>query len=79
MCRTIAKRYGMLLGRAHAQALTADRIGVEVIAPLLAGREPAFADEIAALAAADAAQVIADHALMKDRDLAALLDLGGTR
>jgi hypothetical protein len=78
--RVIAKRYGTLLGRAHAQALTADRIrGVDVIAPLLAGREAAFADEIAVLAAADAAQVIADHALMKDRDLARLLDLNGAR
>lgn len=76
--REIAKRYGALLGRAHAQALTADRVrGVTVIAPLLAGRETALADEIAAYAAADAAQVIADHALMKDRDLAALLDLEG--
>ena len=78
--RVIAKRYGMLLGRAHAQALTADRLrGVTVIAPLLAGRETELADEIATLAAADAAQVIADHALMKDRDLASLLDLGASR
>lgn len=78
--RAIAKRYGALLGRAHAQALTADRVlGATVIAPLLAGREAQLADEVAALAAADAAQVISDHALMKDRDLAALLDLGGTR
>lgn len=75
--RVIAQRYGALLARAHAQALTADRIlGATVIAPLLAGRESAFADEIAALAAGDAAQVIADHALMKDQDLATLLDLG---
>ena len=75
--RVIAKHYGALLARAHAQALTADRVlGASVIAPLLAGRESAFADEIAARAAGDAAQVIADHALMKDQDLAALLDLG---
>ncbi len=75
--RVIAKLYGALLARAHAQALTADRIlGADVIAPLLAGRESAFVDEIAALAAGDAAQVIADHALMKDQDLATLLDLG---
>lgn len=72
--RVIAKHYGMLLARAHAQALTADRVlGVTVIAPLITGRETELADEIAALAAADAAQVIADHALMKDRDLAGLL------
>lgn len=72
--RVIAKRYGALLGRAHAQALTADRVlGVTVIAPLLAGRETAFADEMTALAKADAAQVIADHALMKDEDLSSLV------
>ena len=78
--RTIAKRYGMLLGRAHAQALTADRVlGVTVIAPLIAGRETELADEIAAFATADAAQIISDHASMRDKDLAALLDLGGAR
>lgn len=78
--RAIAERYGAMLGRAHAQALTSDRVrGATVIAPLLAGREAAFDDEIATLATADAAQVIADHALMKDRDLAALIDLGGPR
>lgn len=72
----IARTYGAMLARAHAQALTADRgLGVDVIAPLLAGREAAFAAEMAALGAADGAQVIADHALMKDRDLAAALRL----
>ena len=67
-------RYGALLARAHAQALTADRVlGVTVIAPLLAGRESAFADELTALAKGDAAQVIADHALIKDQDLSSLV------
>ncbi|MEO8703397.1 MAG: DUF2252 family protein [Kofleriaceae bacterium] len=72
--RDIARLYGALLARAHGQALTADRVlGYTVIAPLLAGREVAFADELAAFAAGDTGQVIADHALMRDRDLGAAI------
>ncbi len=70
----LAEVYGRLLARAHAQALTEDGIpGATVIAPLLAGREPAFIDELAQLATADAALVVADHALMRDRDLFSLI------
>jgi uncharacterized protein (DUF2252 family) len=70
----IASLYGGMLARAHGQALTADRErGYIVIAPLLAGREAAFADEISRLAITDAAQIVADHAAMKDRDLNALI------
>jgi uncharacterized protein (DUF2252 family) len=76
--RSIARIYGGLLARAHGQALTADRLrGVTVIAPLLAGREAAFAGEMASLAMGDAAVIAADHTLMKDHDLAALLNLEG--
>lgn len=76
----VARTYGAMLGRAHAQALTADRVlGVTVIAPLLADREAAFSDELAALATADAAQVLADHALAKELDLAAAIGVPGAR
>jgi hypothetical protein len=40
-----------------------------VIAPLLAGREASFAEEIRALAVEDAEVVRADHAALRDRDL----------
>lgn len=70
----LAEVYGQLLARAHAQAVTEDGVlGATVIAPLLGGREPQFADEITQLAIADAAVVIADHALMRDRDLFSLI------
>jgi len=66
----LAAIYGAMLARAHGQTLTEDGVpGAAVIAPLLAGREAAFTDDIVRLAAIDAAQVIADHTLMKDRDL----------
>lgn len=70
----LAEVYGQLLARAHAQARTEDDLlGAAVIAPLLDGREPAFIDEIVELAVDDAALVIADHALMRDRDLLSLI------
>lgn len=70
----LAEVYGGLLARAHAQTVTEDGVlGATVIAPLLAGREAEFAEEIAGLAAADAAIVIADHVLMRDRDLFSLI------
>ncbi|HEY5920229.1 MAG TPA: hypothetical protein VIV11_01105, partial [Kofleriaceae bacterium] len=66
--------YGGMLARAHGQAASADgERGAAVIGPLLGGREAGFADEIAAFAIADAAQIVADHAAMRDRDLAALI------
>jgi uncharacterized protein (DUF2252 family) len=71
----LAAIYGEMLARAHGLALTEDgalgsgQRGVDVIAPLLANREPAFVDDLAPLALADAAQIVADHALMRDRDL----------
>lgn len=78
--RALAGYYGALLGRAHGQALTADQVpGHTVIAPQIVGRQPAFADEIAQLAVADARQIIADHALMQDRDLGAVVIDGGAR
>jgi len=70
----LAAIYGRMLARAHGNARTADGVrGVEVIAPVLATRAAAFADEIAAHARADAAQIVADHAAFADRDLAALV------
>lgn len=72
--RDLAADYGELLGRAHGQALTADGVpGHTVIAPLLAGREGAFAAELAELALADAAQIQTDFELAKDVDLASLV------
>ena len=72
--RDLAGHYGALLGRAHGQALTEDGVpGHTVIAPLLRGREAAFAGSIADLALADAARIRADYELVKDRDLGALV------
>ena len=72
--RDLAILFGGLLARAHAGALTIDGVrGLGVIAPLLAGREIDFADEIATAATADAEQIVADHAAFADRDLAALV------
>ncbi len=71
----LAAIYGEMLARAHGLALTEDgalgagTVGVDVIAPLIANREAAFVDDLAALALADAAQIVADHDRMKDRDL----------
>jgi len=70
----LAAIYGGMLARAHGQALTEDGVlGAIAIAPLLAGRDAAFVDDLVSLATADAAQVIADHALMKELDLFALV------
>ena len=70
----LAAILGGLLARAHGQALTADRVqGFTVIAPLLAGREAAFADEIALAALADAATTVTDHTAMRARDLFVLI------
>lgn len=70
----LAALLGGLLARAHGQATTEDGVpGWTVIAPLLAGREAAFADEIERHALADAAQIAGDHARMKDRALAPLV------
>ena len=70
----LAEIYGEMLARAHGQARTEDGVlGATVIAPLLAGRDAAFVDDIVQLATQDAAQVIADHALMKDRELFPLI------
>jgi uncharacterized protein (DUF2252 family) len=77
--RALAGEYGAMLARAHGQALTADGVsGHTVIAPLLAGREPAFADEVVALAGADGAQILDDHARVSDLDLGAFV-VGGAR
>jgi len=69
----LARLYGGLLGRAHGGALTADQLdGYRVIAPLLAGRETAFADEIVRNGLADAALVATDYARVGDLDLGSL-------
>ena len=75
--RDLAGHYGALLARAHGQALTADGVpGHSVIAPLLAGREAAFADAIADLALVDGARLRSDFELVKDRDLGSLVMTG---
>jgi uncharacterized protein (DUF2252 family) len=66
--------FGGLLARAHGLTTTSDRVpGHTVIAPLLAGNEPGFADEIARFALDDATQIAADHAALQSRDLAAAI------
>lgn len=63
--------FGRILARAHGLALTEDGlVGWTVIAPELGA---GFADEVAALAPADAAQTLADWNDLKDRDLASLV------
>jgi hypothetical protein len=47
--------------------------GWTVIAPLLVGRESAFADEVVALGAADTAQVLADYDALREVDLGAFV------
>lgn len=70
----LAELLGALLASAHGNAQTLDGLrGAAVIAPLLAGREDAFVAELVASARAEAAQVIADHAALRDVDLAALI------
>jgi uncharacterized protein (DUF2252 family) len=70
----LAGHLGALLARAHGAALTSDGIpGWQAISPLLAGREPAFVDEVAAMAADDVAQLVADHAALQSVDLGALV------
>jgi len=72
--RALAALLGGALARAHGEALTADGVrGVTVIAPLLASREVAFADEVATVSVEAAAQITADHARFVDRDLFALI------
>jgi uncharacterized protein (DUF2252 family) len=67
----LAHRFGTMLARAHGQALTADGVpGWTVLAPFTSG---AFADDVAALAQADAAQILDDYNAFADRDLAALV------
>jgi uncharacterized protein (DUF2252 family) len=69
---SLAELLGRLLASAHGNARTGDGdLGVTVIAPVLAGREAAFADELVGSARAEAAQVIDDHAALQDEDLAA--------
>jgi len=70
----LAEIYGEMLARAHGRALTEEGVlGATVIAPLLAGRDGAFVDDIVRLATEDAARVVADHALMKGRELFPLI------
>jgi uncharacterized protein (DUF2252 family) len=67
----LAELFGRMLARAHGLARTEDGVvGWTVIAPVLGD---GFADELAARAVADAAEVEADWAALKDRDLAALV------
>ena len=77
---SLAHRFGAMLARGHGQSLTADdTLGYTAIAPRLADAA-GFADEIAALATADATQILADYDRFKSRDLAALvLPLTGAR
>jgi hypothetical protein len=78
--RELARLYGSMLARAHGCAATSDGlVGWSVIAPVIAGRAEALADEIAWLALADAEQLIADHAAMKDRDLAGEIGIDAER
>ncbi|MCW5804681.1 MAG: DUF2252 family protein [Deltaproteobacteria bacterium] len=74
----LARRFGALLASAHGNARTADGIpGHAAIAPLLAGREASFAEEIRTLALADVAQVRADYEALRGDDLGALVAAGG--
>ncbi len=76
----LADLLGGLLASAHGNARTLDgALGSTVIAPVLAGREDAFVAELVASARTEAGQVIADHAALKDRDLAALVIPPGFR
>lgn len=60
----LARTAGRLLARAHGQARCADGVpGVQVIAPLLAGRGALLVDEVTPWALAYAEVVVADHAL----------------
>lgn len=70
----LAELAGGLLANAHGQARTQDGgLGIDVISSVIAGREEAFIAELVASARAEAAQVIADHASLRDADLAALV------
>ena len=72
--QALAGHLGRLLARAHGAATTADGVrGWTVIAPLLAGRERAFADEVVALGAADTAQVRSDFDALHEVDLGAFV------
>lgn len=70
----LATLLGGVLARAHGQTVTEERRpGVDVIAPLLAGREAGFADELIRDVRLDAAQLRADFTSMQGRDLAPLV------
>ncbi len=70
----LAAHLGALLARAHGVALTADgRPGWQVIAPLLAGREPAFSDEVVTMTAEDVGQLMTDYTTLSGVDLGALV------
>lgn len=70
----LAELLGGLLASAHGNARTLDGArGADVIAPILAGREDAFVAELVASARVEAAQVLADHAVLAHVDLAALV------
>ncbi len=70
----LAELLGGLLASAHGNARTLDgQLGSAVIAPVIAGREDAFVAELVNSARTEAAQVIVDHAALKERDLAALV------
>lgn len=72
--QALAELMGRMLARAHGQARTADDVtGWTVIAPLLAGREAAFVDEVTAHALADVEVITSDHARFADRDLFSLV------
>lgn len=76
----LAEVLGGMLARAHGQTSTADGVvGWRVIAPLLAGRETPFADELVARALADAARIAADYELLKGHDLMVLVFPEGYR
>jgi hypothetical protein len=67
----VAGVFGRLLARAHGLALTEDGVlGWTAIAPVLGA---GFADEVAELAPADAAQIVADWTSFANRDLASLV------
>ncbi len=76
--RSLATLYGRMLARAHGVTGTADGVpGYTVIAPLIAGRDASFIDEIVAAALADADQIRADADALRDRDLAPYVLFGG--
>jgi uncharacterized protein (DUF2252 family) len=72
--QALAELMGGMLARAHGQARTAEGVtGWTVIAPLLAGREAAFVDELTAHALADVEVITSDYARFEDADLFSLV------